>query len=235
MKGELGKTLAEELDEKMVADYLRHHADFFERHQELLAELYLPHEAGSAVSLIERQVKMLREQRQQLKNKLGALIHNAQYNEELSQRLHQLTLALLESGDLIQLIDILTTQLLDRFNADAVAIRLFRAPIKGYTGVEFIGQDELHIRRFERVFAAVEPLRGRLSPGFLEELFETEATDIASAALIPLGDSDKPLGVLALGSYDPERFHQQAGAMFLRSLGEIFTGVMKMHLDREAD
>ncbi len=234
MKGELEKTLAEELDEKMVADYLRHHADFFERHQELLAELRISHEAGAAVSLIERQVKMLREQRQQLKNKLGSLIHNAQYNEELSQRLHELTLALLRAGDLKQLIDILTTQLLDRFNADAVAIRLFRAPQQGYTGVEFIGQDELHARRFERVFTAEEPLRGRLSPEFLEELFETEATDIASAALIPLGDIDKPLGVLALGSYDPERFHQQAGAMFLRSLGEIFTGVMKIHLSREA-
>ncbi len=235
MKGELEKSVANDLDEKMVADYLRHHADFFERHKELLVELRLPHEAGAAVSLIERQVKMLREQRQQLKNKLGSLIHNAQYNEELSQRLHQLTLALLKAGDLKQLFDVLSIQLLDRFNADAVAIRLFRAPQKGYTGMEFIGQDELHARRFERVFSAEEPLRGRLSPELLEELFETEATDIASAALIPLGDSDKPLGVLALGSYDPERFHQQAGAMFLRSLGEVFTGVMNRHLASGAD
>ncbi len=234
MKGELGKSLTDELDEKMVADYLRHHADFFERHKELLVELSLPHEAGAAVSLIERQVKMLREQRQQLKNKLGALIHNAQYNEELSQRLHELTLALLEAGGLEQLFKVLRTQLLDRFNADAVALRLFLAPPQGYRGGEFIGEDELHARRFEKVFNAAEPIRGRLSPELLEELFEAEAADIASAALIPLGDSDKPLGVLSLGSYDPERFHQQAGAMFLRSLGEIFTGVMKIYLSRAA-
>jgi len=235
MKGELEKPLANGLDEKMVADYLRHHADFFERHQALLVELSLPHEAGAAVSLIERQVKILREQRQQLKNKLGVLIHNAKYNEELSQRLHELTLALLKAEDLKQLFEVLKTQLLDRFNADAVAIRLFHAPQQDYTGVEFIGQDELHVRRFERVFSAEEPLRGRLSPELLEELFETEAADIASAALIPLGDSAEPLGVLSLGSYDPERFHQQAGAIFLRSLGEIFTGVMKIHLTRKAD
>ncbi len=235
MKGELEKPRADELDEKMVADYLRHHADFFERHQGLLVELRLPHEAGAAVSLIERQVKLLREQRQQLKNKLGTLIRNAQYNEELSQRLHELTLVLLKAGDLKQLLEVLKAQMLDRFNADAVAIRLFRTPQNDYSGVEFVGQDELPVRRFERVFAAEEPLRGRLSPDLLEELFETAAADIASAALIPLGDNDKPLGVLSLGSYDPERFHQQAGAMFLRSLGEIFAGVIKLHLPHEAD
>ncbi len=230
MKGELEKPLANELDEKMVADYLRHHADFFERHQALLVELRLPHEAGGAVSLIERQVKILREQRQQLKNKLGVLIHNAKYNEELSQRLHELTLALLKATDLKELFEILKDRLLDRFNADAVTIRLFRTPPPGYSGVEFTGQDELHARRFERVFNAEEPLRGRLSPELLEELFKTGAADIASAALIPLGNSSEPLGVLSLGSHDPERFHQQAGAMFLRSLGEIFTSVMKIHL-----
>jgi len=99
MNGELEKPLADEVDEKMVADYLRHHADFFERHQGLLAELHLPHKTGVAVSLVERQIKVLREQRKQLKNKLGGLIRNAQYNEELSQRLHQLTLKLLSAGD----------------------------------------------------------------------------------------------------------------------------------------
>jgi len=135
----------------------------------------------------------------------------------------------------MQLFDILDAQLLGRFNADAVAIRLFRATPQDYKGAQFIGQDELHARRFEKVFSAQEPLRGRLSPELLEELFETEAMDIASAALIPLGDRKNPMGVLSLGSYDPERFHRQAGTMFLRSLGEIFTGVMKVHLSHEAD
>ncbi len=235
MKGELERPPVDEIDERAVADYLRHHADFFERHPELLAELRLPHDAGSAVSLVERQVQVLREQRQQLKNKLGTLIHNAQYNEELARRLHELTLSLLETVDLRDLFDVLSTRLLDRFHADAVAIRLFLAPQPGFEGREFLGRDELHQRRFERVFRAAEPLRGRLSPELLEELFDTEAVDIASAALIPLGENDNPLGVLALGSYDPERFHQQAGAMFLRSLGEIFTGVIRLHLSHGAD
>lgn len=233
MKTGVGKPLGEELDEKLVADYLRHHADFFERHQELLAELRMPHDTGGAVSLIERQVKVLREQRQQLKNKLGVLIHNAQYNEELSQRLHKLTLALLESPDLGQLFLTLKSHLLERFNADAVSIRLFCSPPLGHEGVEFMGADELHVRRFEKVFSAAEPLRGQLSQELLEELFDIESMDIASAALIPLGDRVQPLGVLSLGSYDPERFHHKAGALFLRSLGEIAAGVMRIHLSHE--
>ncbi|HFC53857.1 MAG TPA: DUF484 family protein [Gammaproteobacteria bacterium] len=226
MSSELKQPLSEEIGEKQVVDYLRHHADFFQRHKDLLAEMSLSHQSGAAVSLIERQVQVLREQRQQLKNRLAALIHNAQYNEELSRRLHELTLALLEAGDLEQLVALLRKRLLERFNADSVEIRLFHTASTGGGGWS---------PRFEELFAAPEPLRGQLPRELLTELFGEGVDDIASAAVIPLGDGERRLGVLALGSYDPERFHRHAGAMFLRSLGEILTGVMKLHLSHEAD
>lgn len=236
MSSELKQPLKDEIDEKLVVDYLRHHADFFQRHKDLLAELSLSHQSGAAVSLIERQVQVLREQRQQLKNRLAALIHNAQYNEELSQRLHELTLALLDVTGLEQLVAVLRERLLERFNADSVVIRLFGAVRPGGDGgAEPAGQDGQELPCCEEVFAVSEPLRGQLPRELLTELFGDGSDDIASAAVIPLGDKDYKLGVLALGSYDPERFHQRAGAMFLRSLGEILTGVMKLHLSHEAD
>ncbi len=236
MSGELKQPLGSEIDEKLVVEYLRHHADFFQRHKDLLAELSLSHPSGAAVSLIERQVRVLREQRQQLKNRLAGLIHNARYNEELSQRLHELTLALLRSADQVKLVATLREQLLQRFNADSVVIRLFCAPPPGCEGGrEFLGRDEQYRQCYEELFGADEPLRGQLSPELLAELFGSSAVDIASAALIPLGDQEGRVGVLALGSYDPERFHQHSGALFLRSLGEILTGVMRLHLSHEAD
>ncbi len=226
MSSELKRPLTEEMEEKRVVEYLRHHADFFQRHKDLLAEMSLSHQSGAAVSLIERQVQVLREQRQQLKNRLAALIHNAQYNEELSRRLHELTLALLEADHLEQLVALLHKRLRERFNADTVAIRLFHVVSAGGGGCS---------SRFEELFAAPEPLRGQLPRELLTELFGQEVDDIASAAVIPLGEAESRLGVLALGSYDPERFHRHAGAMFLRSLGEILTGVIKLHLSHEAD
>lgn len=51
------------LDENEVADFLRAHPDFFERHLALLSELVVPHSSrGGAVSLLERQVGVLRDQ-----------------------------------------------------------------------------------------------------------------------------------------------------------------------------
>ncbi len=50
-------------EEETVARYLQHNPDFFERHQPLLARLRLPHaRSGATISLIERQVEVLREQ-----------------------------------------------------------------------------------------------------------------------------------------------------------------------------
>ena len=60
-------------EERGIVRFLRDHPDFFERHPELLADMLLPHETGSAVSLVERQVSVLREQWDDFKKKLQQL------------------------------------------------------------------------------------------------------------------------------------------------------------------
>jgi len=49
------------VSEEQVAAFLSANPDFFLDHQELLANLTLPHQSGEAVSLLERQVSVLRE------------------------------------------------------------------------------------------------------------------------------------------------------------------------------
>ena len=53
--------LENEISEEQVVDYLRNHLNFFTGKDELLAKLSLPHESGKAVSLLERQVTILRD------------------------------------------------------------------------------------------------------------------------------------------------------------------------------
>ncbi|MED5248942.1 MAG: DUF484 family protein, partial [Pseudomonadota bacterium] len=66
------------LSEDEVADFLRACPDFFERHLALLSELVVPHSArGGAVSLLERQVGVLRDQLSIERNRLAALIDKA--------------------------------------------------------------------------------------------------------------------------------------------------------------
>ena len=70
-------TLADPLDPEQVANYLQQHPAFFVDHQDLLGDLFLPHESGPAVSLVERQVSILRERNIDMRNRLSKLLYNA--------------------------------------------------------------------------------------------------------------------------------------------------------------
>ena len=64
------------------------------------------------------------------------------------------------------------------------------------------------------------PNCGRLDRQKLEYLFGPQAGETGSAALIPL--SAPPLaGVLAIGSRDPDRFHEGKSVDFLQRLAEV--------------
>ena len=80
--------------EQIVADYLRQHPDFFMRHGDLVGEMEVLHPCGRAVSLIEYQVTVLRDQSHQLRRRLQDLLVTARENEQLSERVHELTLEL---------------------------------------------------------------------------------------------------------------------------------------------
>ena len=56
--------------ERLIVRYLRDHPEFFETHLDLLADMILTHESGKAVSLIEHQVSILRDQNDQHKARL---------------------------------------------------------------------------------------------------------------------------------------------------------------------
>ena len=72
-KGEA--TIAETFSEEDIAEYLHSHPDFFERHPKLLMGLKLAHQPGSsAISLVERQVAMLRQRNGDLERQLKDLV-----------------------------------------------------------------------------------------------------------------------------------------------------------------
>ena len=128
-----------QLPEQAVVDYLTAHPDFFTRHPQLLRDLSLPHDSGNAVSLIERQVELLRKQAER---------------------------------------------------------------------------------------SASARSRGPLPPQQIDYIFGAEGDRIASTALIPL-QSEGVLGLLAIGSRDPQRFAPHQGTEFLARLGEIISHTLK--------
>ena len=82
-KAQTGKFV--EFGPEAVSDYLLTHPDFFIDHPEVLKELQVPHLSGNAVSLVEKQLILLREQNEQTQKRLHELIEIARQNEELAR------------------------------------------------------------------------------------------------------------------------------------------------------
>jgi len=228
------QTPALPLEEKTVADYLRDNPEFFHNNASLLATLQIPHAVGSAVSLVEHQVKVLRDQNSQLKRKLMDLVHVARDNNRLNERMHQLTLGLINANSLEALLDTLRENLLGEFKADTVVIKLSGMPEAQARecGVDIFDPQASELTQFEAFLKSSRPQCGRFKQEQLQYLFGDQAQAIESVALIPLGV--KPtLGLLAIGSREASRFHPGMGTLFLTHLGELTGLLLSEHLNTE--
>src|ERR1039457_3689758 len=115
------------INDNSVAEYLQTYPDFFERNSSLLAILRLPHvrDAGATVSLVERQVEVLRERNQALERKLKELVEVARANDALADRIHRLSQRLIRTHGLLETVEALETSLREDFDAMHSVLVLF--------------------------------------------------------------------------------------------------------------
>lgn len=210
------------LEARAVADYLLAHPEFFQEQRKLLTRLAIPHPAGGAVSLVERQVELLRRENHQLEQRLVDWIEIARENDRLLARLHALAVALLAAPDRRTRIAVLEERLHDDFETEAVAVVFY-----GEAGAA----EPPVVRRFARDDPALEGLAEIVSTGVplcrplsdrWREIFFPGAGDLASAAWVPLGPAGEA-GLLALGSRDPAHFSPTLDTTYLARLGELAT------------
>lgn len=211
-----------------VADYLRNNPHFFNEHPELLTQLHIPHPTGDAVSLVERQMSLLREQNEKTRQKLDELIDVARANEELARRMHMLALTLMDASEPQEIFNTLYENLQKHFHADCVAMRVFAAPAVAEiaTGREFAGDDPRGLTLFKSIIAAHQPVCGSLESEQQVYLFGEDGAKLQSGVVVPLHGEDWS-GIMAIGSYDAERFHPGLGVELLSNLGEIVSIIVK--------
>lgn len=205
--------------EQKIADYLVAHPDFLQRHPQALAAQEIAHASGGAVSLIERQVRTLREQNGRYRSQLESLIGVARENDALAKRLHRLTLALIETRCFDEVLNVLQDELRNLFLADAVEMKLFSSEeLKAHAG-------EPGPAMFNDFLQRDRPSCGVLPAAQLEYLFGPQAGETGSVALIPLRAT--PLvGVLAIGSRDPHRFDPGKSVDFLQRLADVVSATL---------
>lgn len=223
----------EQVSEQTVHDYLSAHPDFFERHSTLLSSLVLPHASGGAVSLVERQVSVLRQKEIKLERQLRELIQVARENDVLAAKIHELTLQLIAAGDLHKTIALIEQALRSGFGADQAVLVLFGEPesfedIKVGRFFHVVPRDDETLKPFSTFLGGTTARCGRIRDSQRAFLFRKDADEIGSAALVPLGEGSE-IGFLAIGSADSEHFHPGMSIDFLTRLGELVAGSLKRY------
>jgi len=219
----------EVLNDSSVADYLQSYPDFFERNSQLLTKLRLPHlrDGGATVSLVERQVEVLRERNQSLERKLKELVDVARANDGLADRIHRLSQRLIRTRSLLDTINAVEASLREDFDAMHSVLVLFLAEAKSLEPLagRFLRAGNVadaDLKTFESLLQGGKPRCGQVRDVQRDYLFGKDSIAIGSLALTPLGQKGE-LGILAIGSSDAERFHPAMSTEFLSRIGELVT------------
>ncbi len=219
------------VSEQQVITYLRDHPDFLQQHSHLLSDLRLRHESGAAVSLVERQVSILRERNMVMRRRMNELMQTAKYNDELFAKTRTLTLELLRVDGWQELNEVLATYVLTDFHADFVCCHVSGVPVAGPVGSTPVSLDHLMSHTgampHERFVRGSYPICTTLRAEELEALFPRAAHHgEGSAVLAPL-TLEAPAGCLAIGSRDPRSFTPDMDTLFVTYIAEVLSRVLE--------
>jgi len=219
---------AVETEEESIAAYLQHNPDFFERHHAVLARLRLPHaRGGSTISLVERQIEVLREKHAAVEAKLAEFVRVARANDALADKLHRFTRQLLRAGSREGVIATMESGLRVDFDAfHSVLVLIGSHPdVTPQRFVRVVRADDPNLKSFETLFSNGKPRCGQARDSQREFLFGSDANDIGSVALVPLGEKGN-IGLLALGSTDRDRFHPGMSTEFLARMADLIADAL---------
>lgn len=219
--------------EQAVHDFLQGHPDFFERHPNLLSQLELPHASGEAVSLVERQVSVLRQKDLKLERQLKELLSVARENDVLAAKIHELAMQLLNVSTLADTIGVIEEAMRAGFNADHAVLVLFADPdtVTDVDAGRFFRtaqRDEPALKPFATFLESSAPRCGKARDTQLDYLFRGDATEIGSVAMLPLGEQCR-VGFLGVGSADADRFHPGMSIDFLTRVGQLVAAALSRY------
>ena len=206
-----------------VAAYLQAHPHFFSQRDELLLSMQVPHQRGDTVSLVERQLELLRSRNIEMRHRLSQLMDVARDNDRLFEKTRRLNLALMDATSLEELVIAVEDSLRQDFQVPFVSLVLF-------------GDNPMPVGRWVNSADAQRALGGLLAEGKavsgslreheLDFLFgEEQRKQIGSTAVVALNHLGLH-GVLAVASRDPQHYKSSVGTLFLSYIAEVLGRVL---------
>jgi hypothetical protein len=219
---------SEVIDEQVITQYLQQRPDFFERHPQLLTRLRLQHPRnGTTISLIERQVEVLRDKHAALEQKLGDFVRVARANDALAEKIQRFTLRLLRTTTRQSALAVIEASLREDFDTFHGVLLLQHDPGFDHNShfVRVVNPEDPVFKSFDVLLASGRPRCGQVRDTQRDFLFRNDAAGIGSVALIPLAQLTPP-GLLALGSVEQDRFHPGMSTEFLTRMGALIAAAL---------
>jgi uncharacterized protein YigA (DUF484 family) len=215
--------------QEMVRDYLTNNPEFLAQNPDILELMNLPHDSGSAISLVERQVGVMRDRNKEMRGRLDNMLSTAHDNDLLFEKTKRLVLNLLEAKNLPSMVETLYDSLGKDFDI-------------GFYSLTLLGDESELTRTMARVSSLekaneqVGTLLGsnRAVCGVLREeemtfLFGEKGLQVGSVAAVPLRYNSL-YGILAVGNADPNFYRSSMGTLFLSYIAEVLNRILPDHL-----
>ncbi|WP_404367639.1 DUF484 family protein [Marinobacter sp.] len=218
---------------EQVASYLRDNPDFFVDQDELLRSLTLPHDSGRAISLVERQVHLFREQRDTLRHELVELVSIARHNDRLFEKSKRMLLQVIEAATLNEMAAAVDDSIRGDFGLDAAAIVLFTdtpLAVSPEGALKVVSPKEAQ-SQLGSLLEGDRAVCGQFGEKQRTFLFPDREKPVASVALVPLRNGEL-MGVLAMGSCESGYFDQSMGALFLTYISDTLSRLLPPMVQR---
>lgn len=224
-----GKNVEKKIDGSMVAEYLDKHREFFSDRDDLLLRMELPHQNGKAISLVEKQVALLRERNIDTRKKLDEFVESANKNNEIFDKCRKLILNLIDAEDSDQFFKALENSFTQDFDCKAYSLIIFSdtphqinhftTTVSEMAAKEFIGS----------LIRAKQPTLGVLRPAEQDFLFRHKSESVRSAAVLSVR-KNRQIALLAIGSEDAHYFQSGMGTLFIGFIADTLAKLLPKHI-----
>lgn len=204
-----------------VEIFLQDNPDFFNEHLGLLEKISIPHPSGNVISLVSKQLELFRNRHHEMENELNVLIDIARNNDDSANKIHELTLAVLEADTLDVAIENLDEVLKECFLTDFFAIKIItEKELETAMPNIFVKAENEGLTHFVKELTSNHSSCGRPTLAQAEFLFGSNALEVQSCAIIPMAFLEIE-GIIAIGSRNADRFSRDMGRLFLTQISEI--------------
>ena len=205
--------MTKEISAKVVELFLLKNTDFFLTRESIVSELDFKHSSGKAESLLERQVRKLRNEQKNLLDSLSVFLSNASENEDLFIKSKALILKIVTATDEEALIELMTKSLKKIFDVDVAYLQFF-------TNSEMNDLEE----STGMTFSVGETKHGSFANKKIQILFED---DSIKSVVISVFKNKNKIGLLLVGSKDKTRYLGDEDTTFIEFIRDIAEAKLK--------